>query len=58
MQKIGFACKDEEGLQRVFNEVIMGFYVRDGYWEMLKEIMYRGRMLLDGIAKMYLENDY
>jgi len=36
----------------------MGFYVCDGYWEMLKEIMYWGRMLLDGIVKMYLENDY
>ncbi|WP_457626428.1 replication protein P [Parabacteroides goldsteinii] len=57
-QKIGLACKDEEGLQRVFNEVITGSHVRDGHRETPKEIMYRGRMSLDGIAKMYSENDY
>ena len=57
-QKIGLACKDEEGLQRVFNEVITGSHVRDGHRETPKEIMYRGRMSLDGIAKMYSENHY
>lgn len=33
-------------------------HVRDGHRETPKEIMYRGRMSLDGIAKMYSENDY
>ncbi|MDP1044980.1 hypothetical protein Q6332_28380, partial [Klebsiella pneumoniae] len=37
-QKIGLACKDEEGLQRVFNEVITGSHVRDGHRETPKEI--------------------
>ena len=32
--------------------------MRDGHRETPKEIMYRGRMSLDGIAKMYSENDY
>lgn len=41
-QKIGLACKDEPGLERVFNEVITGAHVRDGHRQTSKEVMYRG----------------
>ncbi|MGZ0195563.1 phosphoadenosine phosphosulfate reductase domain-containing protein [Citrobacter freundii] len=57
-QKLGLACIDEPGLERVFNEVITGNHVRDGHRETSKEVMYRGHMSLDGIARMYADSDY
>ncbi|ECE0316834.1 hypothetical protein ACY02_003011, partial [Salmonella enterica subsp. enterica serovar Oslo] len=46
------------GLERVFNEVITGAHVRDGHRQTSKEVMYRGHLSLDGIAKMYADGDY
>lgn len=57
-QKLGLACIDESGLRRVFNEVITGDHVRDGHRDTPKEVMYRGHLSLDGIAKMYADSDY
>ncbi|YCI30852.1 phosphoadenosine phosphosulfate reductase family protein [Erwinia sp. PK3-005] len=57
-QKVGLACRDEPGLQRLFNEVVTGRHVREGHRTTAKEIMYRGHLSLHGIAKMYAENDY
>ena len=57
-RKIGLACIDEPGLERVFNDLITGNHVRDGHRETAKEVMYRGHLSLDGIAKMYADTDY
>ncbi|CDG99841.1 phosphoadenosine phosphosulfate reductase family protein [Xenorhabdus bovienii] len=58
-KKIGLACQDEPGLKRVFeSECITGKHVRDGHRKTAKEIMYRGNISLDGIAKMYSNADY
>lgn len=57
-QKLGLACRDESGGRLVFNEVITGKHVRDGHRSTSKEVMYRGHLSLDGIAKMYESGDY
>ncbi|WP_289992025.1 phosphoadenosine phosphosulfate reductase family protein [Photorhabdus laumondii] len=58
-KKLGLACQDEPGLKRVFEHYcINDKYVRNGHRKTSKEIMYRGKMSLDGIAKMYLNADY
>ncbi|EPE5584161.1 phosphoadenosine phosphosulfate reductase family protein, partial [Escherichia coli] len=51
-QKLGLACKDEPGLMRVFNELVTGKHVRDGHRRTGKDVMYRGHLTLDGIARM------
>lgn len=57
-QKLGLACKDEPGLMRVFNELVTGKHVRDGHRKTNKDVMYRGHLSLDGIARMYADSDY
>ncbi|WP_445494439.1 phosphoadenosine phosphosulfate reductase domain-containing protein [Photorhabdus sp. SF281] len=58
-KKIGLACQDEPGLKIIFEECcINDKQVRDGHRKTSKEIMYRGNMSLDGIAKMYSNADY
>ncbi|HCN8700440.1 TPA: phosphoadenosine phosphosulfate reductase family protein [Escherichia coli] len=57
-QKLGLACKDEPGLMRVFNELVTGKHVRDGHRRTGKDVMYRGHLTLDGIARMYADSDY
>ncbi|MDE1475078.1 phosphoadenosine phosphosulfate reductase family protein [Xenorhabdus bovienii] len=58
-QKLGLACQDEPGLKLVFEHTcITPSYVRNGHRKTDREIMYRGHMSLDGIAKMYSDVDY
>ncbi|EGH2012130.1 hypothetical protein ID528_002139 [Escherichia coli] len=57
-QKLGLACKDEPGLMRIFNELVTGKHVRDGHRRTGKDVMYRGHLTLDGIARMYADSDY
>ncbi|MBC8951154.1 phosphoadenosine phosphosulfate reductase family protein [Xenorhabdus sp. TS4] len=58
-KKIGLACQSEPGLKLAFeSECITGAHVRDGHRKTAKEIMYRGNISLDGIAKMYSNADY
>ncbi|BET96484.1 phosphoadenosine phosphosulfate reductase domain-containing protein [Xenorhabdus taiwanensis] len=58
-KKLGLACQDEPMMKRVFEEYcIKGKHVRDGHRKTPKEIMYRGNLSLDGIARMYSNTDY
>ncbi|MCW7764466.1 phosphoadenosine phosphosulfate reductase family protein [Photorhabdus luminescens] len=58
-KKLGLACQDEPGLKKVFElTCITGKHVRDGHRKTSREIMYRGKMSLDGIARMYSNTDY
>ncbi|ENW9022492.1 hypothetical protein ACFME6_005136, partial [Escherichia coli] len=50
--------KDEPGLMRVFNELVTGKHVRDGHRRTGKDVMYRGHLTLDRIARMYADSDY
>lgn len=43
---------------RVFNELVTGKHVRDGHRKTNKDVMYRGHLSLDGIARMYADSDY
>ncbi|KMJ44693.1 hypothetical protein AB204_13030 [Xenorhabdus khoisanae] len=58
-KKLGLSCQDEPGLKLVFEQTcITGRHVRDGHRKTPREIMYRGNMSLDGIARMYSNEDY
>lgn len=57
-QKLGLACRDEPGAMLIFNDLVTGTHVRDGHRSSPKEVMYRGHLSLDGIAKMYSTGDY
>ncbi|PHM48390.1 phosphoadenosine phosphosulfate reductase domain-containing protein [Xenorhabdus sp. KK7.4] len=58
-KKLGLACRDEPGLKIQFEEqCINADYIRDGHRKTPKDIMYRGNMSLDGIARMYSNVDY
>lgn len=54
IKKIALACIDEPGLMAQFKSLcIDADYVRDGHRVTPKEVMYRGHLSLDGIAKMH-----
>ncbi|MBE8598082.1 phosphoadenosine phosphosulfate reductase domain-containing protein [Xenorhabdus sp. BG5] len=58
-KKVGLACQDEPGMKTVFEQTcITGKHVRDNHRKTPREIMYRGNMSLDGIARMYSNVDY
>lgn len=56
--KLGLATKDEPGITRLFEDCVTGSHVRDGHRSTPKEVMYRGHLSLDGIAKLYADHDY
>ncbi|WMC11738.1 phosphoadenosine phosphosulfate reductase family protein [Oceanimonas pelagia] len=58
-QKVGLATLDEPGAMRVFNhDVINSKETRDGHRATPKQVMYRGHLSLEGIAKMHSDMEY
>lgn len=58
-KKLGLACMEEKGLMNYFNaECIESDDARDGHRKTPKNIMYRGNLSLDGIARLYENTDH
>ena len=45
-------------MKLLFEDCVTGRHIRDGHRATPKDVMYHGRLSLDGIAKMYADQDY